>query len=126
MDLVETLVAEKPKEPSPQSVVRLADYCGFFGLDEAREARDRLREQQIVSDIVIREAPDSDPEGPIKEEFWLRVDRERVREVHAIVDNPEPPKPSEGDGGFDCSECGHHVASEESFCPGCGARFEES
>jgi predicted amidophosphoribosyltransferase len=28
------------------------------------------------------------------------------------------------DGTFDCGECGAEVASEETFCPKCGTRFE--
>ena len=56
-----------------------ADLCGFLTLDEARNARDTLRAQRIRSEIAIRESPDSRLGEPIKEEFWLRVERRYFR-----------------------------------------------
>lgn len=85
VDLVSELPPEREADPPPQVPARLADYCGFLVLDDAREARDRLREQQIMSEIVIREAPGTDPDGPFSEEFWLRVDAGRYGEVHAVL-----------------------------------------
>jgi hypothetical protein len=81
VDLVEDLSAAEPKETekaqertaaAPPS--RLADYCGFLGLEEARQARDSLRAEGIRADIVVREAPTSDLEAPVEEEYWLRVE----------------------------------------------------
>ncbi len=85
MDLVPELPPEREAEPPPQAPLRLTDYCGFFALDDARDARDRLREQGITSEIAIREAQAADPAGPPSEEFWLRVDASRYRDVHAVL-----------------------------------------
>lgn len=126
------LVPELPREdgraspPPIETPVRVAEYCGFFRLDDAREARDRLRTERIACDILIREAPAADSAAPVEEEFWLRVDRDRYREAHAILGDPTGAVTAEDDGAFACSECGHTVASEESFCPNCGARFDEA
>lgn len=107
--------------------VKVADYCGFFSLDEARDARDQLRARRIASDIVIREPLGASLDDPLQEEFWLRVDAERYHDAHAILGDPaESIAAAEEDESFNCSECGGRVAAQESFCPGCGARFEES
>jgi hypothetical protein len=55
----------------------LADLCGFITLDEARDARDSLHTQGILSEIVIRGAPGVKPGEPIEEEYWLRVEHRR-------------------------------------------------
>jgi hypothetical protein len=101
----------------------MVDYCGFLGLEEARAARDSLRLEGIRSEIVIRESPESAIDRPIKEEYWLRVDHGRYRECSAILgyDQVEPDE----EAGFNCSSCGQLVTAEESFCPKCGARFED-
>lgn len=127
VDLVDELPkdAPRPDEVAPQMPVRMAEYCGFFALDDARRTRERLRTEQIRCDILIREAPDE----PSREEYWLRVETDRAREAHAIIGDPADsvaPEDQEGEGDFDCSECGKKVAAEESFCASCGARFEEA
>jgi hypothetical protein len=101
----------------------MVDYCGFLGLEEAREARDSLRLEGIRSEIVIRESPESAIDRPIKEEYWLRVDHGRYRECSAVLgfDHVE----ADEESGFNCSSCGQLVTAEESFCPKCGARFED-
>jgi hypothetical protein len=105
----------------------MGDYCGFFSLEEARVARDRLRGQRIRSEIVVRERPDADWDEPVREEYWLRVDVSRLREITGLLgDFPEVEGGDEAeDPGFACGECGQHVKESESFCPKCGARFDE-
>ncbi len=131
VDLVNELSgAEARPEAAPVGLpVRLAEYCGFFSLDEARYARDQLRQQRIRSDIVVREAPEADWNEPVREEYWLRVDVGRTREVATVLGEvPEEPAAQEeakDDDSFECGACGKSVASDEVFCPNCGARFEE-
>ena len=43
------------------SVVPMADYCGFFSMDDARRARDTLKAAEIRSEIVIRESVGNEP-----------------------------------------------------------------
>ena len=101
VDLVESLSApaSRPAPPPPAVAgpVHLADYCGFLSLEEAREARDRLRADRIRSEIVIREAPEAPLDHPVSEEYWLRVDAARLREVASVLgDVPEvEPAPSD-------------------------------
>ena len=64
-----------PEGADPVGPVEMVEFCGFLALGEARDARNTLRESGIRSEIVIREAPDSPPEGEIREEYWLRVER---------------------------------------------------
>jgi hypothetical protein len=122
VDLVQELggPAQAPTSVVRPSPTRLVDFCGFFSLEEARTARDELRERRIRTEIVVREAPDAAWDAPVREEYWLRVDPSRLQDVeHALTDEAsEPP------ADFSCSECGQAVATEERFCPRCGARFE--
>jgi hypothetical protein len=101
------------------ALVPMTEYCGFLTLDEAREARGLLKEKTIRSEIVIRERSDSS-----EEEYWLRVERDRYREVFALLGFDEH-ESNAYDDTFACAECGHDVAAAESFCPKCGARFED-
>jgi hypothetical protein len=128
VELVHELSREEPRVAPPPVPVAVADYCGFFTLDEARQARDQLRVRHIVTDIVIREPFGATPDEPLREEYWLRVDSKRYREAHAILGEPKESIAAAAaeDDSFACSECGDRVAAHERFCPGCGARFEES
>ena len=129
VDLVESLSDVRPEpvaakiEKAPvtgqPAFVPMTEYCGFLSLDEAREARGKLKQRAIRSDILIREMP-----GSSDEEFWLRVERDRYREVVALLGFDEH-EHNAYDDTFSCGECGHEVAGAESFCPKCGARFEE-
>ena len=130
VDLVEELPKEDPSDraaAAPPGPVRLAEYCGYFSLDEARSARDRLREQRIRSDIVVREPPDASWDEPVREEYWLRVDISCARKIAAVLgDLPEVEDAAEEEGaGFACGDCGQKVAADETFCPECGARFDD-
>ena len=133
VDLVENLSEVKTNgdghpAPAPAFPVRMGDYCGFFSLDEARQARDQLRGQRIRSEIVVRESPDVDWDTPIREEFWLRVESGRLREASASLEQDTPtaePEQAGDSGSFACSDCGQVIATEEIFCPKCGARFED-
>jgi len=129
VDLVEELDApgaEPGQKTAPEvRMIRLADFCGFLSLDEARHARDDLRREQIRSEVVIREPPEVDWDGPVREEFWIRVDASRYADVEGILgDGAAADSPADGDQ-FDCSECGKSIAAAETFCPHCGARFDE-
>jgi hypothetical protein len=125
VDLVAQLGPARETTAPPTAPVTLAEYCGFLDLDEARATREQLREASIACDIVIRDAP-TEPSGPVREEYWLRVDRERYREVHAIVGEPETAVVAETEDELACGSCGQPVAVEETFCANCGARFDEA
>ena len=127
-DLVESLSDVKSRSPpaasetDPLPGVRMADYCGFVDLDEARQARDRLREDEIRSEITIREAPGSSRGPRVEEEYWLRIDVNAYKQAVALLDyDAVDASASESQS---CAQCGHTVAEGESFCPGCGAPFE--
>jgi predicted amidophosphoribosyltransferase len=110
---------EKRRESIPIPLLSMVEYCGFVSLDDARQARERLKEEGIRSDILIRETPDDH-----QEEFWLRVDRDRYRQTQALLGFDEV-EPAASGGTFACNVCGTEVAYEERFCPDCGARFED-
>jgi hypothetical protein len=123
VDLVEDLSAA-PKKPEPSrsdaarpALVPMVDYCGFFSLDDARGAREQLREQGISSEITIRDAP-----GSTEEEYWLRVEPANLIRARATLGVDEV---AEEDQSFLCADCGKEVAAHEEQCPGCGARFDD-
>ena len=129
VDLVPELGAPVPRAPGPPAVeaapaagpVPLAEYCGFLGLDEAREARARLRGLGIRTEVVLRDAPHA-PDG---EEYWLRVDRARLAEAAQVLgyhDAAEADVASE----FRCEECGASVPADAAACPRCGLKFEDA
>lgn len=126
VDLVHDLSSVKAKAAPEPPVVprRLVDYCGFFSMQEARHARDQLRQHRIHSEIVVREPPEVDWDAPAREEFWLRVDRSQYRQISAIL-GEVPEETGSSTETFSCSDCGHSVSKDELFCPQCGARFEE-
>jgi hypothetical protein len=121
---------EPPASPDHDDDEPMVSYCGFTVLDEARQARDRLREKRIVADILVRDAHRADLSRPVAEEYWLRVPMPRFRAAEKILgfdaalpedDDPGPAVEAE----FACSDCGRGVKASEAFCPHCGARFEE-
>lgn len=113
--------ASNPASP----VGALVDYCGFLSLDEARGERDRLRQEGILARISLRESPPGSLDGPVEEEAWLLVPRERVPQVAAILGYDAALDHGEDDGGFACNACGTSVGADEDRCPSCGARFED-
>jgi len=127
VDLVDSLDDVPQKQASVEPLVpmplRMAEYCGFFDLNDARASRDRVRAKSVRADIVIRESLVADLSRPAEEEYWLRVEATQMRQAQAILGMEEAEEPKAKDT-FQCSDCGHTVASEESFCAGCGARFE--
>ncbi len=103
----------------------MLEFCGFFTLEEAREARDLLRRERVRADVLIREPPGTDLASPVQEEFWLRVGRSGMTAAAAILGYDEHAAGSE-DGAADpepCPACGHAVPGDESFCPGCGLQL---
>jgi len=133
VDLVEKLgdsnVAPAVEKTDPTGgadvplVVSMAEYCAFLALEEAREARDQLREQGIRSEIVIRETPESLRGAPLEEEFWLRVEAAKLKNVQATLGYATADEPE--DSTFACGACGAQVSDAEDRCPQCGARFDE-
>lgn len=120
--------AEQPEvEEGP-----MASYCGFLSLDDARAARDQLRGQRIPSEILIRDEARGESGAAAKEEFWLRVPVNRMKQVEHVLGfegeeaaEAEPDEADDEEGGFACSDCGKTVAEHENTCPHCGAKFEE-
>lgn len=130
VDLVDDLseidaARSRTKTPPPQAAAVMADYCGFFSMQEASHARDQLRRERILTEIVLREPPDPDWDAPPQDEYWLRIDASRAREVEKLLASIESGPPQEQGGTFACSECGHEVAESGSFCLSCGARFDD-
>lgn len=126
------LETESPLAPSRARIdtaleAELFPFCGFLAIEDARQAREDLREAGIPADILIREAGGEQAET---EEFWIRVPRRRFAEVADVL-HEEPASDDEGGNGelsegetFACSECGEDVAAESDVCPHCGARFD--
>jgi hypothetical protein len=132
VDLVESLSGSAPGSApaapaapavSPRSLI---EYCGFVSLDDARRARDQLLQEMIGSEIAIRVTPAPPAGGARAEEYWLRVERGRYKDVVRLLGYDEAEGPAhEDEGSFACGECGKLVPADEVFCPGCGARFED-
>jgi hypothetical protein len=103
-------------------------FCGFLALEEAADARAKLKAQGIRSEILIRE---DEPVGgePPKDTYWLRLSPAHFKKAAALLGYDEAPEVEGEDeeGEFvSCSECGKDVGADEAFCPHCGARFEEA
>lgn len=128
--LVETLEAKEPGRPSPV-VAEIpveeeasANFCGFLTLEEATDARNKLRAAKLPAEILIKDTPKASPDAPAQEEFWLRVRPADMRAVAALI-GFEPAEAPAGDDTFACSACGATVHPSDDACPGCGLRFEE-
>jgi hypothetical protein len=127
--LVEALDAGAAPPPAPAAVEAASEeamdnFCGFLTLDEARKARDAVRDAHMPAEILIRDAPSATAGGPVHEEFWLRVRPRDFRAVVALV-GFEPVDTGGADDAFACSACGATVHPADDACPGCGLRFEE-
>jgi hypothetical protein len=127
VDLVESL-SETPQAPQPvqgaatrPAVARMVDYCGFFALDDARDARRQLKASGILTEIAIRDVPGLDNDD---EEYWLRVEASHIAQVTKIL-GFDPASDAAGDESFRCDSCGEAVSAQESFCSHCGAKFDE-
>jgi hypothetical protein len=131
VDLVEALVGVRAHE-TPRALsgpLKLADYCGYFTLEEALEAREELRRESIKSEVVIREPAEADPVEPGPDEYWLRVDvqqwaaAERLLGLGGAETEAAPAKASGDD--FACGACGEQVPEDARSCPKCGVEFDE-
>ena len=128
VDLVESLEAVEQKvvkgpEPAPVHQVPMGELCGYFDLGEARHARDILHQNMIPAEISIRSSPETQVDGAVVEEYWLRADVRQIRQAAALIE--QQPEPEETGGTFKCSNCDRPVREEESFCANCGMRFKE-
>lgn len=133
VDLVESLsgagsarsaAAAVPVGAAACSPLALVEYCGFVSLEEARRARDLLLTERISTEIAIRVSGLS-PAAEAAEEYWLRVERARYKDVMRLLGYDEA-HAAEHEETFACGECGREVAADETFCSGCGARFEDA
>ncbi len=133
VDLVESLSGAAPAS-APVGVaapacspLSLIEYCGFVSLEEGRRARDLLFAERILSEIAIRVSSVPAADGQPAEEYWLRVERGRYKDVVRLLgyDEAQAPAEEDGDETFACGECGKEVSVDETFCPGCGTRFED-
>jgi hypothetical protein len=124
--LVATLPNDAPPQPVPEedTGVRipelLADFCGFPTLDEARDARNKLRAARVPAEILITDGSGAPPQ----EEYWLRARQKDFPKIAAIIGFDPADTPTE-DSSFACSACGETVQASDDACPGCGLRFEE-
>ena len=130
VDLVETLDAAAPTMPARAvappvpgapatdgpTVEVTVPYCGFLALEEARTARQSLRDRGVRSLIVISESAEG-------EEFWLRITPEDVKTAVAVLGRHE--LAATPDESFNCSACGATVGPQDSACPGCGLEFAD-
>ena len=102
-----------------------ADYCGFLEMTEAREARDLLWDNGILSEIAIRPVAGCLPGNRLKEEFWLRVPAKQVQVVIGLLGFDEHTEGGSETGerqeGRRCAGCGADLPGQERFCPHCGA-----
>lgn len=129
VDLVEDLSRVESAPPRsaasvPSRPARMIDYCGYFSMEEAAGARGLLRESGIRTEIVLREGSGDEPGSTPDDEYWLRVDADRIADVRRLID-PQPPAAEDEEATFGCSECGQLVPESADFCPRCGSRFEE-
>jgi hypothetical protein len=129
VDLVESLVASPARKPAPvvaevAAEEATANFCGFLSLEEARQARDKVRDSGMTAEILIRDAPGGTRERPAQEEYWLRV---RPRDFRAVVGlvGFEPAHADLDEDSFTCSACGATVRGSDEACPGCGLGFAE-
>ncbi len=128
-ELVESLDAGAAVRPAMALAEVAADegtvsFCGFLTLDDARQARDKVRGARMRAEILICDPQGSAANESVGEEYWLRVKPRDFRAVAALVGFP-PDEVPEGEETFGCSACGATVHASADACPGCGLRFEE-
>ena len=99
------------------------NFCGFLTLEEAREARDKIRAAGWPAEILIRDAPRSADTDPVHEEFWLRGRPNDYKAFGQIV-GFAPEVADAAEESFTCSACGATVGAADTACPGCGLRFD--
>ncbi len=128
LDLVESLETSAPAhKPAPAIVSEIAvdepmaNLCGFLSIDEARDAREKVRQASLPVEILIRDIVGDD--GAVQEEYWLRARPKDFRVVAGLV-GYAPPTTEHAEDEFTCSACGATVRASDDACPGCGLGFE--
>lgn len=111
------LAKATPDEP-------MINFCGFLTLEDARAARDTIREAKRPAEILIRDAPKTDDAAAPQEEYWLRVRPKDVPKIDELIGSERIVTETPGDA-FLCSACGTTVHASDLACPGCGMQFEE-
>lgn len=132
VELVESLDAAPPEPEAPRPLVTevaaqesTVNFCGYLTLEEAREARDKVRARKMRAEILVCEPPGTDLSGPVeKEEYWLRVTPREFRAVADLLGYAAQAQEAAAEETFNCSACGAVVASSDTECPGCGLSFE--
>jgi len=105
-------------------------FCGFLTLDEAIESRAKLKAEGVKSEILIRE-DDAVGTEPPRDTHWLRLSPAFFKKAADLLGYDAVAASSDDEDGEEagdmvaCSECGEDVGADESFCPHCGAKFEE-
>jgi len=128
VELVSSLASATPKPPPailPEVAAEEAkvSFCGFMTLEEARHARDQLRDKKIRADILVCEPPGAPVSVPATEEYWLRVAPRDLRATADLLGYPAAGA-ADTEESFNCSACGALVKGSDNECPGCGLSFE--
>jgi len=118
--------ARKPSTVVPEVAAEEAtvNFCGFLTLEEAREARETLRQKKLRSEILICDPPGGEARPEPREEFWLRVRPRDFKAVADLLGYAPAASSADTDESFLCSACGATVGAGDSACPGCGLAFE--
>jgi hypothetical protein len=143
VDLVEELPgpgaastpAQGSRRPVQDVIVReqpAVPFCGFLTLDEAMDARGKLKVEGIRSEILIREDEPGPADAAFKDTYWLRLSPTWFKKATAILGHDEVEEEAETEVEMEegetvaCSACGEDVGVDDTSCPHCGASFEET
>ena len=114
-----------PAEPPPKRAARM-EFCGFLSLEEAVDARVRLREVGLVGDILIRDAPRLDGAPDPGDEFWLLIDPAHAKAVQTVLDMKGMEPETEPEAPTHCPACNAKRDPRDRLCLRCGHFLGES
>lgn len=98
-------------------------FCGFQLFEEARQARTRLADEGIGSDLLIRQAQEGEGDDA-GDEYWLLISPSDFKAAQGILGYDLHDAGSEDT--IYCSSCGEAVDASDDACPHCGEKFEEA